>query len=322
MAYLGGKPVGVIEGRSERGRGGAERGKQHVSPFGKVRRGDSERSRGPHRSLFVEHPTPFMSVEGMHEKSDRTEEATGDIEGVTAGCPFTGAGKDERRLPLRVANERFAQPRRIQTSLLVQGSKLAAEVGKDVPKRHLTGIGVGVHPQRVAGLGTDLEVPALALLPDAVHPVQVAVDPVDAMAIDGQPGTTVHPRSPAAWLGYFHRLARQLGCQQAQSSSIQRRPVVQAQIEVGIGTVRSPCPAASQAHTNDTAHIGQPIRDLHHAIHEPQSPEADHHPRPNYVTPAPDLSYVPAFAWACFGSAAMDLSVSKAAAVGLAGSAW
>lgn len=203
------------------------------------------------------------------------------MEGVTTGRSFAGAGQDERCLPSRVGDECFAQRLRIQAGLLLQGPKLATGIGEDASQGQLTGVGMGVHPEGVAGLGADLEPPGLALPPDSAHSIYVAVDPVDAMAVDVQPATTVHPRSPAAWLGDLHRSAGQLGRQHAQSGGIQRWPVVQPQVVVGIGVVRTPRPAASQRHTDDATDIGQSVRDLHQTFHEPQSAAAVHRPRPN-----------------------------------------
>ncbi|MDH6543808.1 hypothetical protein M2167_006364 [Streptomyces sp. SPB4] len=286
-AYLGSQPVSVIKCSSERLRSGTERGEQLVSPSGETRSSAVEFRRSLHGTLFVENPAPGVGMEHVQEKSDRAEEATGDIEGITADCSLASSSQDERCLPLSVADERLAQRLRIATRLLLQGLKLAARVGEDSPQGQLSGIGVGVHAQGVAGLGADLELAGLALLPYAVHPVQISVDPVDAVAVDGQPATTVHPRSPASRLGDLHRPAGQLGRQQPQSSGIQRWPVVQAQVVVGIRAMHTSRPTTAQAHTNDPADPCQPIRDLHQAIHEPQSAEADHRPRPIYPAPTP-----------------------------------
>lgn len=61
-----------------------------MSPPGEVR-GALASSRGLHGTLFVEHPAPGTSVGRTHEESDRAEEATGDMEGVTAGRRYAYA---------------------------------------------------------------------------------------------------------------------------------------------------------------------------------------------------------------------------------------
>jgi 3'-phosphoadenosine 5'-phosphosulfate sulfotransferase (PAPS reductase)/FAD synthetase len=284
-AYLHDQPVSVIKGSSKRLRSRTERGKQPVSASSEVLRCSRESPCVMHGTFLVEHPSPGMGVESMDEKSNRAEEATGDVEGVTAGCSLASAGQDERCLPLRVADERLAQRLRIETRLLLQGLKLARGVGENTSQGYLPGIGVGVHPQGVAGLGADLELPGLTLLPDAVNTVDVAVDPVDVIAVDRQPAAAVHPRSPAARLGHLYRLTGQLGRQQTQRRGVQRWPVVQAQVVVGIGAVRTSRPTATQTHPNDAADLYQPICDLRQAFHGPQSAEADHQARPIYPTP-------------------------------------
>jgi hypothetical protein len=88
-------------------------------------------------------------------------------------------------------------------------------VCEDASEGCLAGVGVRVEPERVACLGADFEVPGLALLPDPVHAVQVAVDPVDVCPIGGQPATAVDPGTPPARLGHFDRAAGQVGGEQA-----------------------------------------------------------------------------------------------------------
>lgn len=94
LAYLGDQPVGIIQRGGQRVRSGAEAGEQRVSPLGEVRRSHGEFARGSHRPLLIEHPTPGMSMEGLHEKTNRTKNAAGDIESVATSRPFTGTGQD------------------------------------------------------------------------------------------------------------------------------------------------------------------------------------------------------------------------------------
>lgn len=164
-----------------------------------------------------------MGVEGVREKSDRAEEAACDVEDVTASSPLARAGQDERCLPPRVVDECFAQRLGVAARQLPQAPKLTAGVGEDLSDGQFAHVGVGVHAQGMAGLGTDLEPPGEALPPDVVHPVQVAVDPVDAVTVDRQPAATVHPGSPAARLGHLHRASGQPGREQTQRAGVQWR---------------------------------------------------------------------------------------------------
>lgn len=132
----------------------------------------------------------------------------------------------------------------------------------------------------MAGLDTHLELPGLALPPDPVHPVQVAIYPIDLDTVHIEPGAAVHPRSPAAGFGHLNLATGQLGCQLAQSGGIQRRPVVQAEVIVGVGTVRLPRPATTKTHPNDAIDANEPVGDLHQAFHGLSLPNEIGHGEP------------------------------------------
>src|SRR5215470_4840799 len=117
----------------------------------------------------------------------------------------------------------------------------------------------------MTGLDADLVATGPAIAPDPPDAIEVAVDPVDADAVDHEPGTAVDPRAPAARLEHAEHAIGDRGGQRAQRIDVEPAAVVQAEIDIRIGPVGPDRAAAAQHRGDHAANFDEPARQRHDA---------------------------------------------------------
>ena len=151
----------------------------------------------------------------------------------------------------------------------VQAGQLTARVGQHHAERHLGRVPDVEHAQRVPDLRLPRDPPVLRAAPGRPHAVDVAVDPVDGHAVDGEPRAAVDPRPPVAGPGHRRVGPGELAGQRGEPVDVERRPVVDAKVDVGVGVVRAAGPAAAQQHADDTPDPDEPPGDRREISHGP-----------------------------------------------------
>src|SRR5690348_11811904 len=120
----------------------------------------------------------------------------------------------------------------------------------------------------MANLTFDRKATSTALVPYAVHAIQVSVDPIDGAPVDREPGAAVHPWSPVAHAE--HLVFRgDLGGQLAQLIDVQATSVVDSEIRVAVRAVLATGSASAQ---DDSYNAGYDSEPFDHFVHHETKP--------------------------------------------------